>query len=119
MGAVLFRSANGFTLADADDPQSGQRSRGHLDAHALAGPQHAQSAGVENVAFKRDLTAIVKEHTACAALIVVPVHTGLHVISLVIGSRAASGVVQHGRGVRSDPDRQGFAQRLVVIHISA
>jgi len=111
--AVLAQSENGLTVADADDPQPRQRSRGHLDADALAGTHVAQATGIENVAFKGDLTAIVKQHTARAALIVVPVNTGLH------GSRLPRGLVQHGRGMPADPHDQGTVQRLVVVHIVA
>ena len=73
----------------------------------------AQATGIENVAFKGNLTAIVKQDAACAALFVILVNTGLHVSSLV------PGLVQHGRGMPADADCQGVVQRLVVVHIGA
>lgn len=98
-----LRSADGLTVADADDPQPGQRCRRHLDADALAGAHVAQAAGIEHVAVKGDLAAVVKQHAARAALIVVPVHAGLHGIMLVPGQ------AQYRRGVRADPDGDGMA----------
>ena len=111
--AVLVQSANGLGVADADDPQARQRGRGHLDAHALAGTQEAQATGIENVAVKGNLAAVIKQHAARAALIVVSVNTCLH------GVRLPPGLVQHSRGMPPDPHGQCLSQRLVIINIGA
>ena len=55
---------------------------GHLDADALAGAHEAQAAGVETRAVKGNLAAVVKQHAARAALVVIPVHAGLHGVRL-------------------------------------
>ena len=60
----LYQSADGLTGADADNPESGQCCLGHLNADPLAGAQVAQATGIQDAAFKGNLTAIVKQHTA-------------------------------------------------------
>jgi len=61
---VVVRSVDGFTIADADDPQPGQRSVGHLYAHPLAGTQEAKATGVHHTDVKGYFAAIVKQHAA-------------------------------------------------------
>ena len=80
-----LRSPDGLIGADADYPQPGQLSGGHLDAHPLAGAQEAQATGVHDLDAKGNLTAIVKQHAARAELVVVTVHACLHGATLVLG----------------------------------
>jgi hypothetical protein len=113
MVRIRLGSADGLAIANANDPQPGQRGLGHLDADSLSGPQKAQATGVERLGIEGNLAAIVEQHAARTALVVESVHAGLHATTLVLGC------TKHHGGVPADPDGDRIAQPLVVVDIGA